>query len=93
MIDFIMHFRLYSTYRAIMTHKFTQMDVIRIRGGFGLMGMLLLGYMIEEWYYYQAPDKPMHEDTFRKYIAWRKGAFQEQQAENSNSEQKSKSSK
>jgi uncharacterized membrane protein YfhO len=51
------------------------MDLIRWRGGIGLVIMLSIGYVIEEWYYYTPQSKPMAEDTFRQYIQWRKEHF------------------
>jgi uncharacterized membrane protein YfhO len=58
-----------------MTAKFTQTDLIRWRGGYGLIYMVSLGYFIEEWYYYSPNSKPMAEDTFKQYIQWRKDLF------------------
>jgi hypothetical protein len=72
----MLFFRLRKPYRFLMTYKFTQLDIIRIRGGFGLFVMLSIGYMIEEWYFYSPPSKPMREDVFRQYIKLRKKAFE-----------------
>lgn len=78
-------FRLYNAYRVVMTTKFTQMDVIRWRGGVGLVGMLALGYWFEEWYYYSPQTKPIAEDTIRQYIQWRKDLFKKKTGESKES--------